>query len=89
MREYFRHRRLALPAAFAHKFRSRLQTSIYLVTSAGVLIMFFGSLALLAQKSPHYQLDLDLLVQLDEAALRPGSTRKVSRSAAYVRSLCD
>jgi hypothetical protein len=24
--------------------------------------MFFGSLALLAQKSPHYQLDLELLV---------------------------
>jgi hypothetical protein len=62
MREFFRHRRLARPAAFAHKFKSRLQTSIYLVTSAGALIIFFGSLALHAQKSPHYQLDLDLLV---------------------------
>jgi hypothetical protein len=63
MRENFRHQRFARPAAFAHKFRSRLRAAIYLGISAGILMMFFGSLALLAQTIPHYQLELDKLVQ--------------------------
>jgi len=54
---------LAPPASFAHKSGPRLWAAIYLGISAEILTMVFGSLALLAQTIPHYQWDLDMLVQ--------------------------
>jgi len=63
MRKYLRHRLFARPPAFVHKLRSRPRTSIYLGISAGALLILSGSLALFAQSVPHYQFDLDLLVQ--------------------------
>jgi hypothetical protein len=63
MREYFRHWCFVRPPAFAHKFRSLLRTSVYLGISAGALLILSGSFALFAQRVPHYQFDLDLLVR--------------------------
>jgi hypothetical protein len=61
MKEYFGHQRFARPAAFAH--RSHLRASIYMGISVGTLMILSGSLALFAQRAPHYQFDLDLLVR--------------------------
>jgi len=63
MREHLRHLLFTRTPAFTHEFRSHPRTSIYLAISAGAVLILSGSLALFAQSIPHYQFDLDLLVQ--------------------------